>query len=135
MADVHSISTRSYNMSRIKGKDTKPELLVRKFLFSHGFRYRLHDKKLPGKPDIVLPKYKKVIFVNGCFWHGHENCPYFRLPKTRTEWWKDKIEKNVLNDKLKHAKLAELGYHILIIWECEIKNKSVYSNLIENVKR
>jgi DNA mismatch endonuclease (patch repair protein) len=104
-------------------------------LFSHGFRYRLHDKKLPGKPDIVLPKYKKVIFVNGCFWHGHENCPYFRLPKTRTEWWKDKIEKNVLNDKLKHAKLAELGYHILIIWECEIKNKSVYSNLIENVKR
>jgi len=92
MADVHDKQTRSFNMSRIKGKDTKPEMLVRKFLFSKGFRYRLYDKKLPGKPDIVLPKYKTVIFIHGCFWHGHEGCKYFVVPKTRTEWWKAKID-------------------------------------------
>ncbi len=91
MTDVHDKATRSYNMSRVRGKDTKPEMLVRKFLFSKGFRYRLHDKKLPGKPDIVLPKYKTVIFINGCFWHGHEGCRYFVVPKTRTEWWMGKI--------------------------------------------
>ena len=85
MADVHDKATRSYNMSRIRNKDTMPEILVRKFLFANGFRYRLNDKKLPGKPDIVLPKYKTVIFVNGCFWHGHENCKYFKLPAMRTE--------------------------------------------------
>jgi len=90
MADVHDKLTRSYNMSRIKSKDTKPEMLVRKFLFSKGFRYRLHVKNLPGKPDIVLPKYRTVIFVNGCFWHGHENCKYFVIPKTRTNRWKEK---------------------------------------------
>jgi len=87
MTDVHNRQTRSYNMSQIKGKNTKPEIMVRKFLFANGFRYRLHDKKLPGKPDIVLPKYKTVIFVNGCFWHGHEGCRYFVVPKTKTEWW------------------------------------------------
>jgi DNA mismatch endonuclease (patch repair protein) len=94
MADVHNKQTRSYNMSRIKGKNTKPEILVRRFLFANGFRYRLNDKKLPGKPDIVLPKYKTVIFVNGCFWHGHNECSYFVIPKTRTEWWLNKINKN-----------------------------------------
>lgn len=101
MADVHSKKTRSYNMSQIKGKNTKPEILVRKHLHSKGFRYRLHDKSLPGKPDIVLKKYKTVIFVNGCFWHGHEGCKYFILPKTRTEWWKDKIFKTKERDKSK----------------------------------
>ena len=98
MTDVHDKSTRSYNMSCIRNKDTRPEILVRKFLFANGFRYRLNDKKLPGKPDIVLPKYRTVIFVNGCFWHGHENCKYFKLPATRTEWWKEKIEGNIKND-------------------------------------
>jgi len=98
MADVHSKETRSYNMSRIKGKNTKPEMLVRKFLHAHGYRYRLHDKKLPGKPDIVLPKYKTVIFVHGCFWHGHNNCKYFVVPKTRTEWWLNKINGNIGNN-------------------------------------
>src|SRR5665647_1060941 len=93
MADVHDKQTRSYNMSQIKGKNTKPEMLVRKFLFSKGFRYRLHVKNLPGKPDILLPKYKTIIFVNGCFWHGHENCMYYVIPKTRTEWWLDKINR------------------------------------------
>src|SRR3990172_2774500 len=98
MADVHNKKTRSYNMSQIKGKDTKPEILVRKFLFANGFRFRLHDKKLSGKPDIVLPKYKSVIFVHGCFWHGHENCKYFVVPKTRTKWWLKKIKGNKKKD-------------------------------------
>ena len=87
MADVHDKQTRSYNMSQIRSRNTKPELLVRKFLDAHGFRYRLHVKDLPGKPDLVLPKYKTVIFIHGCFWHGHENCKYFVVPKTTTEWW------------------------------------------------
>ncbi len=92
MADVHSKETRSYNMSQIKSRNTKPEMLVKKFLHAHGFRYRLHVKDLPGKPDLVLPKYKTVIFIHGCFWHGHENCKYFVVPKTRTEWWLTKID-------------------------------------------
>ena len=86
MADVHTKEIRSYNMSRIKGRNTKPEMLVRRFLHANGFRYKLHDKSLPGKPDIVLPKYKTVIFVHGCFWHGHTKCKYFVVPKTRTDW-------------------------------------------------
>jgi len=131
MADVHDKDTRSYNMSRIRSKDTKPELLVRKFLFANGFRYRLNDKKLPGKPDIVLPKYKTVIFVNGCFWHGHENCKYFKLPATRTEWWKEKIERNIKNDTRNHALLAEAGYRVVVIWECEVKGKNINVKLNE----
>jgi len=108
-------------MSMIKGKDTKPELLVRKFLFSKGYRYKLNDNSLPGKPDIVLPKYKTVIFVNGCFWHGHENCRYFVIPKTRTEWWLDKIGKNKDND-LKNAKLLSVaGWRVIRIFECDLK--------------
>jgi DNA mismatch endonuclease, patch repair protein len=98
MADVHDKKTRSYNMSQIKGKNTKPEMLVRRFLHANGFRYRLHVKDLPGKPDIVLPKYKTVIFVHGCFWHGHRRCKYFVVPKTRTEWWLNKIARNISND-------------------------------------
>lgn len=134
MADVHDKATRSYNMSRIRNKDTKPEMLVRKFLFANGFRYRLNDKKLPGKPDIVLPKYKTVIFVNGCFWHGHENCKYFKLPATRTEWWKDKIEGNIKNDIKKHALLREAGYKVIVIWECEVKNKSIFDLIINEIR-
>ncbi len=135
MADVHDKATRSYNMSRIRNKDTKPELLVRKFLFANGFRYRLNDKKLPGKPDIVLPKYKTVIFVNGCFWHGHENCKYFKLPATRTEWWREKIEGNIKNDIKKHDQLREAGYKVIVIWECEVKNNEFVNNLISDVRR
>ena len=96
MADVHTKKQRSYNMSRIKGKDTKPEMLVRKFLHANGFRYKLHDKKMPGKPDIVLTKYKTLIFVHGCFWHGQEGCKYFKIPQTRTEWWTDKINTDMM---------------------------------------
>lgn len=134
MADVHDKATRSYNMSRIKNKNTKPEILVRKFLFANGFRYRINDKKLPGKPDIVLPKYKTVIFVNGCFWHGHENCKYFKLPATRTEWWKEKIEGNIKNDTIKHSLLREAGYKVMVIWECEIKNKSIFDTIIDGIR-
>ena len=99
MSDVHTPATRSYNMSQIKGKDTKPELLVRQYLHARGLRYRLHDKALPGKPDLVLPKYKTVVFVHGCFWHKHEGCRYFVIPKTRTDFWLNKIGKNVVNDE------------------------------------
>jgi len=108
-------------MSRIRGKDTKPEILVRKFLHSKGYRFRLHDKKLPGKPDIVLPKYKTVIFVHGCFWHGHKNCKYFVAPKTRTKWWLKKIEGNIINDNFKQKKLKALGYRVINIFECKLK--------------
>jgi DNA mismatch endonuclease (patch repair protein) len=119
--DVHEPEVRSYNMSQIKGKDTKPEMLVRKFLFSKGFRYRLHVKNLPGKPDIVLPKYKTVIFVHGCFWHGHEGCKYFVVPKTRTDWWLNKININRTNDERSNSLLGKENWKIMILWECELK--------------
>jgi DNA mismatch endonuclease (patch repair protein) len=121
MADVHSKETRSYNMSRIRSKDTKPEMLVRRFLHKNGFRYRLHVKNMPGKPDIVLPKYKTVIFIHGCFWHGHEGCKYYVVPKTRTEWWSDKISRNIQNDINVEATLKAANWNIIIIWQCELK--------------
>ncbi|HEY8930884.1 MAG TPA: very short patch repair endonuclease [Mucilaginibacter sp.] len=121
MADVHSKETRSYNMSRIRSKNTKPEMLVRKFLHKNGFRYRLHVKNLPGKPDIVLPKYKTVIFIHGCFWHGHEGCKKATLPKTRVEWWKGKIERNIANDFNAEMALSKIGWTIITIWQCELK--------------
>lgn len=124
MADVHTPEQRSYNMSRVKSKDTKPELIVRKFLHAHGFRYRLHDKKLPGTPDMVLPMYRTVIFVHGCFYHGHEGCRYFVVPKTRTEWWLDKINGNKLRDAKNEAKLIAENWKIINIFECELKPKT-----------
>ena len=123
MADVHSPETRSYNMSRIQGKDTKPEEKVRKYLFSQGFRYRKNDKRLPGKPDIVLPKYKTVIFVNGCFWHKHEGCKYFVWPKTNEDFWRAKILANVSRDQKNMKLLSELGWNVIVIWECELKEQ------------
>jgi DNA mismatch endonuclease (patch repair protein) len=122
MADVHSKEIRSFNMSRIKGKNTKPEILVRKFLFSNGIRYRLHDKKLPGKPDLVFPKYKKVVFIHGCFWHGHEGCKYFVVPKTRTEWWLNKICGNIKKDVQSITAVRKQGWKVIILWECELKS-------------
>ncbi|WP_222166436.1 very short patch repair endonuclease [Edaphocola aurantiacus] len=121
MADVHSKEIRSFNMSRIKGKDTKPEMLVRKFLFSKGLRYKLHDKTLPGKPDIVFPKYKTVLFIHGCFWHGHEGCKYYVVPKTKTEWWLTKINGNIRKDADSIARLQQLGWKVIVVWECELK--------------
>jgi DNA mismatch endonuclease, patch repair protein len=121
MADVHNKSARSYNMSRIRSTNTKPELLVRKFLHANGFRYSLHNKKLPGKPDIVLRKYKTIIFIHGCFWHGHANCKYFKLPKTRTQWWANKIATNKANDAKAVKALKKEGWQVLVIWECKLK--------------
>ncbi len=125
MADVHSAAVRSYNMSRIRSGNTKPEILVRKYLFSQGFRYRLHDKALPGKPDIVLKKYNTVIFVHGCFWHAHQGCRYFIIPKTRTEWWIEKLDRNVLRDKKEIGQLKKLGWKVIIVWECELKKGTI----------
>jgi len=137
MTDVHNKETRSYNMSQIKGKNTKPEILVRKYLFSKGFRYRINDKKLPGKPDIALPKYKIVIFINGCFWHGHENCKYFTLPKTRTEWWNDKIKTTKKRDDKNKTVLTELGWTVYTIWTCEITKdgSSVINKIIDEIRK
>ncbi|MEP6676562.1 MAG: DNA mismatch endonuclease Vsr [Ferruginibacter sp.] len=129
MADVHTKEQRSYNMSQIKGKNTKPEILVRKFLHANGFRYKLHDKTLPGKPDIVLPKYKIVIFVHGCFWHGHAGCRYYVIPKTRTEWWLDKINKNRANDVKAKKGLKKEGWKIAEVWECDLKKEKLENTL------
>ena len=129
MADVHSKATRSYNMSQIKGKDTKPEMLVRRFLHARGFRYRLHVKDMPGKPDIVLPKYKTVILIHGCFWHGHEGCRYYVVPKTRTEWWLNKINTNIANDTKAVAALQNTGWRVITLWECELKPTTIDATL------
>lgn len=129
MSDVHSPSVRSYNMSRIRGKDTKPEEITRKYLFSLGFRYRKNVSSLPGKPDIVLPKYKACIFVNGCFWHMHEGCKYFVWPKSNAEFWKAKIEKNVERDRLVQAELKRLGWRVFVIWECSLRKEKAERTL------
>ena len=129
MADVHNKATRSYNMSRIKGKNTKPEMLVRKFLHAKGYRYKLHDKNLPGKPDIVLPKYNTIIFVHGCFWHGHANCKYFVVPKTRTQWWTNKINRNKANDEKAVKALRKDGWNAIVVWECGLKAAKVERTL------
>ena len=110
-------------MSHIKAKDTKPELKIRQFLFSKGFRFRKNDKRLPGAPDIVLTKYKTVIFVNGCFWHVHENCKYFTLPKSNSDFWKQKLQDNKERDERVYRKNRELGWNVIIVWQCEIKGK------------
>ena len=121
--DVHDKQTRSYNMSQIHGKETKPEEIVRKYLFSHGFRYRKNDQRLCGTPDIVLPKYKTCIFVNGCFWHRHEPCKYFVWPKSNAEFWRNKIESNVRRDSITYQQLRDLGWRVIVAWECELKPK------------
>ena len=108
-------------MAAIRSKDTKPELLVRKFLFALGFRYRLNHPRLPGHPDIVLRRYRTVIFVNGCFWHGHEGCPLFRMPQTRTEFWQTKIARNRQRDREEQVRLAQMGWHCITVWECQLK--------------
>jgi DNA mismatch endonuclease (patch repair protein) len=131
MADVHSKEVRSYNMSQIKGKNTKPEMIVRRFLHANGFRYRLHVKDLPGKPDIVLPKYKTAIFVHGCFWHGHEGCKYYVVPKTRTEWWVSKINKNKEKNRKDTECLLTGNWKVINLWECSLKRDKVVNSLAE----
>jgi len=125
MTDIHSSEIRSYNMSQIKGKNTKPEILVRKFLFSKGFRYRINVKSLQGSPDIVLKKYRTAIFINGCFWHGHDHCKYYVIPKTKTDWWVSKITSNKLRDKKNIDHLEKEGWNVIVIWECELKKDKI----------
>jgi len=126
MVDIVSRDVRSRMMAGIRGKDTKPELAIRKGLFARGFRYRLHDSRLPGKPDLVLPRYHAVLFVNGCFWHGHD-CPLFKKPATNTEFWHRKIEKNRENDKKNSMALSGSGWRVLTIWECAFRKPGTKS--------
>jgi len=119
--DNHSKEVRSYNMSRIRSKNTKPEELVRKYLFSRGFRYRKNDIRYPGKPDIVLPKYRTIVFVHGCFWHCHEGCSDYVVPKSNADYWVPKLKRNCLRDASNIAALQAAGWHIIIVWECELK--------------
>ncbi len=119
--DIVDSATRSRMMANIKGRNTKPELLIRRLLHAHGFRFRIHRKDLPGKPDIVLPKYKVIIFIHGCFWHGHQNCRLFKLPASRTKFWEEKIFKNEKNDKKAKDLLFSSGWRICTIWECAVR--------------
>ena len=135
MADNHTKEARSYNMSRIRSTNNKPEEKVRKHLFSQGFRYRKNDRKLPGCADIVMPKYKTVIFINGCFWHMH-NCSRFVWPASNNEYWISKIKANVERDKKNHQLLVEKGWKVIVVWECELKKKcfeNTMDNLINNI--
>lgn len=128
MADNHTKEQRSYNMSKIRSTNSAPEEKVRKYLFSKGFRYRKNVKSLPGCPDIVLPKYKTVIFVNGCFWHMH-NCPRFVWPSTNKEYWEPKIRRNVERDKINIELLQKEGWRVLVVWECELKKNVIEERL------
>lgn len=139
--DNHTKEVRSYNMSRIRSVNSKPEEIVRKYLFSKGLRFRKNVKELPGKPDIVLPKYKTVVFINGCFWHGHHGCKYFVMPKSNTDYWSKKIAYNVERDRFVSTKLEELGWNVITIWECELKKAKrentleyLYYNISRNIK-
>ena len=130
--DRLSQKKRSWNMSRILSENTKPEIFIRKLLFKNGYRYRLNDKKLPGKPDIVFKSKKKVIFVHGCFWHRHKNCKYCTTPKTNISFWQNKFLKNIERDKLAYHNLKKIGWSYFIVWECKTKNKN--SDLIKELK-
>lgn len=132
MADRISTEHRSWNMSRIRGKDTKPELVLRSILHRAGFRYRLHDKRLPGKPDIVLPKYRTAIFVNGCYWHRHPGCPKATTPKTNTAFWQQKFDETVRRDERKSAELIERGWLVITVWECELESNPI--NLLDKLR-
>ncbi|MEX0981058.1 MAG: DNA mismatch endonuclease Vsr [Bacteroidales bacterium] len=127
MADIYSKKKRSKIMSKISGRETKPEILVRRYLFSKGYRYRKNDHKLPGKPDIVLSKYKSVIFIHGCFWHGH-TCKKASRPTSNVEFWNSKIERNIERDKEVKKKLLKLGWRVITIWDCELKSKRQFDN-------
>lgn len=134
MSDIYSIRKRSEIMSKISGDETKPEILVRKYLFSKGFRFRKNDKRYPGKPDIVLPKYKTSVFIHGCFWHGHKGCKYSKLPDTRKGVWKEKIEANVSRDKKNYDKLEKSGWRIIIVWQCDINSKQKRENRFKKLE-
>lgn len=131
MVDLMTQEQRSRCMAAIRSRDTKPEMVVRRFLFSKGLRYRVNDHKLPGSPDIVLKKYKTVIFIDGCFWHGHDGCKYYQLPKTNVDFWRHKITMNIARDYSNNVDLKLAGWHVIRIWECEIKTKAKRKNTLE----
>ena len=136
MSDILTKEQRHRCMSNVKSKNTKPEIMVRKFLFSNGYRYRVNRKDLPGKPDIVLPKYKTVVFINGCFWHGHPKCKYATIPATNRDFWLAKINGNVVRDKLTREKLSQLGWKVIDIWQCQLKpheKETTLNQLISNL--
>jgi DNA mismatch endonuclease (patch repair protein) len=133
MADRISVEHRSWNMSRIRGKDTKPEMVLRSLMYRAGFRYRLHDKKLPGKPDLVLAKHNIVIFVNGCYWHRHKGCSKATSPKTNSAFWNKKFEETVARDARKKSELMDSGWRVIIIWECELETDPV--GLVEGLRK
>lgn len=136
--DIKSKEERSRNMSAIRSGDTKPEMLVRRYLHARGFRYGLHNRKLPGSPDIVLRKYKTVIFINGCFWHGHEGCKYYRLPKSNIEFWQEKITRNKERDAFNVSVLEAKGWKVLTVWECELRTiaqrEDTLTQLVQDIK-
>ena len=121
-------------MSKIRSKNTKPEIILRKALFARGYRYRINCKKLPGKPDIVLSKYRTVIFVNGCFWHGHENCNISHIPKTNSSFWDDKIQRNKERDSINSSKIINLGWNVIVIWECQLNNKTKLEKTLKDIE-
>lgn len=129
MVDTFSKETRSYVMSRIKCKDTKPEIIVRSYLFSRGLRFRKNDKRYPGSPDIVLPKYKTIVFVHGCFWHLHEGCKYARIPKSNVDYWEKKLYRNRERDKHNQKELEKMGWNVITVCECELKKDNVEQTL------
>mgnify|MGYP006286784217 CR=1 FL=1 len=133
MGDIFSKHKRSQIMATISGIETKPEIEVRKFLFSKGFRFRKNVKTLLGKPDIVLPKYKTIILIHGCFWHGHKNCRKSKLPTSNTEFWKQKIKANVVRDKKVKQTLEKAGWKVITIWECKLKNKKAFENTMTSL--
>lgn len=133
MADIYSKEKRSYLMSLIRSQNTKPEIMVRKYLFNKGFRFRVNVKKLPGTPDIVLPKYRTVIFIHGCFWHGHGNCKLAKQPRHNKEYWIPKLENNKMRDQENRVQLETLGWKVLVIWECEIKKNKI-QEIMEKIK-
>lgn len=133
MSDILTREQRHKCMSAVKGKDTKPEMIVRKYLFSKGLRYRLHDKKLAGSPDIVLKKYKTVIFIDGCFWHGHEGCKFFKIPKSNEFYWDQKIRKNKARDISNEFVLQTEGWNVIRIWECDIRKLSDREEVLQSV--
>ena len=129
---------RSRHMSKIRSKDSKPEMVVRRFLHAQGIRFRLHDKALPGKPDLKLPKYHAVIFVHGCFWHGHQDCHIYQMPKSRVSFWNNKITTNMARDEKRIVTLREMGWRVFILWECDLKptkRQPILESLLRDIKR
>lgn len=133
MTDLMTPEQRHRCMAAIKGKDTRPEMLVRKYLFSKGLRYRVNDKRLPGSPDIVLKKYKTVIFIDGCFWHAHKGCKYYKMPKTNVDFWRAKIARNIARDYVNNVDLELAGWKVIRVWECDVKTKAKREETLKNL--